>query len=478
VELSNLNQIFTSLHAKIRKCHMLSSSFITFFMDCLPAVGSVLRRPSPLGLVAVLRDCVAGGLRVCASRFDLTTGRLHVAACGLDAASGSWVGAVTASSAGRAWRVGAILGSVRVGRVCVGAGLVARTVRLVRGVGGGGGVGDHDRGGLAATKSDGGGLGGVRARAFGWRRRHAGVDCLGHGHDSRRRAVCGLVDVDRGSGRAGFFDGSGLIRLARVGRSNRADKRAGRWNTSDAVGDSRDVGLQNVSDGERGAVVSCSAVRVDGRAVGHERGQSLGHWVSAGRVDDRGRGSRNVRGRRLGWRTSALARGDSNDAGRQASLSLSSSSVSDRACCERSVSCSSFGGRVVLGRRRVTGRVRRLATAACGVHTTARVRRCAVTLAVRCGRVDRRLAMRRCWIDWRLAVTLAVRCGWVHGRFAVGVAVWCSWVHRRLAPDRAGGARRGRRPARVRVATGGIHWHRQRRAARSRPSRVRRRSLV
>ena len=233
-----------------------------------------------------------------------------------------------------------------------------------------------------------------------------------------------------------------------------------------------------MSDGERGAVVGCSAVSINGRAVGHERGQGLGHWVSAGRVDDRGRSARNVRGRRLDWRTSALAIGDSGDAGREASLGLRSRGVSDRACRECGVGSSSFGGRVVRGQRRVTGRVRRLATAACGVHTTARVRRCAVTLAVRCGRVDRRLAMRRCWIDWRLAVTLAVRCGWVHGRFAVGVAVWCSWVHRRLAPDRAGGARRGRRPARVRVATGGIHWHRQRRAARSRPSRVRRRSLV
>jgi hypothetical protein len=38
--------------------------------------------------------------------------------------------------------------------------------------------------------------------------------------------------------------------------------------------------------------------------------------------------------------------------------------------------------------------------------------------------------------------------------------VWCSWVHGRLAPDRAGG-RRGRRPARVRVATRGMHWHSQ-----------------
>jgi hypothetical protein len=450
-------------------------------------VGSVLRRPSPLRLVAVLSDSVAGRLRVGASRLGLTTSRLHVAAGGLDTASGSWVRVVAISSAGRGWRVGAIFGSVGVWRECVVAGVVARTVRLVGGVGGCGGVGDHDRGGLAVTKSDGGGLCGVRTRALGWCRRHAGVDGLGHGHDSRRRAVCGLVDVDRGSGRAGIFDGGGLLRLAGVGRSNRADKRAGRWNTSDAVGDGRDVGGQDVRDGERGAVVRCSAVRVDWRAVRHERGQSLGHWVSAGRVDDRGSSSRNVRGRRLSWSATALARSDGDDAGRKASLGLSSSRVSDRACCERGVSCSSFSDRVVLGRRRVASRMRRLAAgrvdtttwvrrlSACRVHTTARVRRLAVALAVRCSRVDRWLVVRRCWIDWRLAVGITVWCSWVRRRLAVGVTVRCSWVHRRLAPDRAG---RGRRPARVRVATSGMHWHGQRRAAGSRPSRVRGGSLV
>jgi len=457
-------------------------------------MGSVLCRPSPLRLVAVLRDSVAGRLRVGASRLDRTASGLHVAAGGLDAASGRWVRAVVASSTGRGWWVGAIAGSVGVGGVSVVAGVVARTVRLVRSVRGGGGVGDHDRGSLAVTKSDGGGLGSVRIRALGRRRRHAGVDCLSHGHDSRRRAVCGLVDVDRGSGRAGVFDGSCLLRLAGVGHSNRADKRAGRWNTSDAVGDGRDVGGQDVSDGERGAVVRFSAVRVDGRAVRYERCQSLGHGVSAGRVDDRGRSARNVRSRRLSWSASALARSDGDDAGCKASLGLSSSGISDRARCERSVSCSSFGGRVVLGRRRVASRVRRIATgrvdtttwmrrlSACRVHTTARVRRRAVTLAVRCSRIDRWLIVRRCWVDGRLAVRIAVRLAvrrsWVRRRLAVRVAVRCSWVHGRLAPDRARGARRGRRPARVRVATSGMHWHGQRRAARSRPSRVRGRSLV
>jgi hypothetical protein len=449
-------------------------------------VGSVLRRPSPLRLVAVLWDSVAGRLRVGASRLGLTTSRLHVAAGGLDAASGSWVRVVAIPSAGQGWRVGAIAGSVGVGRECVVAGVVARTVRLVGGVGGCGGVGDHDRGGLAVTKSDGGCLGGVRIRALGRCWRHAGVDSLGHGHDSCRRAVCGRVDVDRGSGRAGLFDGGGLLRLAGVGHNNRADKRAGRWNTSDAVGDGRYVRGQDVRDGERGAVVRCSAVRVDGRAVRHERGQSLGHWVSAGRVDDRGSSSRNVRGRRLSWSASTIA-SNGDDAGCKASLGLSSSRVSDRACRERGVSCSSFSDRVVLGRRRVASRMRRLAAgrvdtttwvrrlSACRVHTTARVRRLAVALAVRCSRVDGWLVVRRCWIDWRLAVGITVWCSWVRRRLAVGVAVWCSWVHGRLAPDRAG---RGRRPARVRVATSGMHWHGQRRAAGSRPSRVRGGSLV
>ena len=415
-----------------------------------------------------------------------------MAASGLYSTGGSWVGAMVASSAGRGWWVGAIAGSVRVGRVGAVAGVVVRAVWLVRGVGGGGGgsVGDHDCGGLAIAESDGGCLGGVRTGTLGRCGRHAGVDGFSHGHDGRRWAVCGLVDVDRGSGRAGVFGGSGLGRLAGVVHSHGADRRAGRWNTSDGVGDGRDVRGQDVSDGERGAVVSRSAVCVDGRAVRHERGQSLGHWVSASRVDDRGRGAWNVRGRRLSWSTSVLARCDSYDAGRKAGLGLSSGGVSHRACRERGVSCSSFGGSVVLGRRGVASRVRRLATgrvhtttwvrrlSTSGMNTAAWVRRLAVVFAVRCSRIDRWLTVRRCWVEWRLAVRLAVRGSRVDWRFAVGVAVRGSWVHRGLAPDRAGGAQRRRRPARVRVATSGIHWHSQRRAARSRPSRIGGRSLV
>jgi hypothetical protein len=442
------------------KCFQVRSSRSSY--DCSPVVGAILGRPAPLGLVAVFRDSVARRLRVGASRLGLTASRLHVAASGLDSASGSWVGAVVASSAGRGWRVGAIARSVRVRRVGAVARVVARTVRLVRGVCGSGSVGDHHRGGLAGTESDGGRLSGVRTRTVSRCKRHAGVDGLSHCHNSSRRAFCGLVDVDRSSGRASVLDGSGLARLAGVSHSHRADRRAGRWNTSDSVGNSRDVRGQDVSDGERGAVVSRSAVRVDGRAVRHERGQSLGHWVSAGRVDDGGRGAWNVRGRRLSGSTSVLARSDGHNASRKASLGLSPRGVSHRACRECGVSCCSFGGSVVLGWRGVTSRVRRLATgwvhtatwvrrlSACRIHTTAWVRRRAVTLAVWCSRIDRWLTVRRCWVNWRLAVRVAVRCG---------------WVHRRLAPDRAGGARGGRRPARVRVATSGIHWHSQRRAA-------------
>jgi hypothetical protein len=431
-------------HAKISKSQVLSS---------------VLGRPAPLRLVAVFRDSVAGRLRVGASRLGLTASWLHVAASGLDSASGSWVRAVVASSAGRGWRVGAIARSVRVGRVGAVARVVARTVRLVRSVSGGGGVRDHDCGGLAGTEGDGGCLGGVRTRTLSRCRRHAGVDGLSHSHGSSRRAFCGLVDVDRSSGWAGVLGGSGLAWLAGVSHSHSAYRRARRWNTSDGVSNSRDVRGQDVSDRERGAIVSRSAVRVDGRAVRHERGQSLGHWVSAGRVDDGGRSAWNVRGRRLGGSASVLARSDSYDASRKASLGFSSRCVSHRACRKCGVSCGRLGSSVVLGRRRVTSRVRRLATgrvhtttwvrrlSACRIHTSAWVRRFAVTLAVRRSRVDRRFTVRRCWVNWRLAVR---------------IAVWCSWVHRRLAPDRA---RRGRRPARVRVATSGIHWRSQRRAA-------------
>jgi len=127
-----------------KKFHMLSGSFVILFADCLPAVGAILRRPVPLRLVAVLWDSVARRLRVGASRLGLT-------------ARGCWVGAVVTPSAGRRWWVRAIVGSVRVGRVGAVAGVVARTVGLVRSVGGG--VGDHDCGGLTVAESDGGSFG-------------------------------------------------------------------------------------------------------------------------------------------------------------------------------------------------------------------------------------------------------------------------------------------------------------------------------
>jgi len=175
-----------------------------------------------------------------------------------------------------------------------------------------------------------------------------------------------------------------------------------------------------VSDRERGAVISRSAVRVDGRAVGHERGQGFSNWVSAGRVDDGGRSSWNVRSSRLGGSASMLARCNSYDAGRKARLGLGSRGVGYRARRKCGVGCRSFSSRMVLRRRRVARRVR-LSTR--GMHTTARVRR---LLTVRCSRVNRRLAVR-----------LAVRRGWIDWRLAVGVTVWCGWVHRRLAPDGA-----------------------------------------
>ena len=303
------------------------------------------------------------------------------------------------------------------------AGVVAGTARLMRSVGRGGCVGDHDCGGLTIAESDGGSFSGVRTRTLGRCRRHASVDGLSDSDDSGRRAIHGLVDVDRGGGRASTFDRSGLRRLAGVGHSSRVDWRAGRGNASDAVGHGRDVRGQDVSDGERGAVVGRSAVCVDWRAAGYERSQGLGHWESAGRVDDRGRSARNVRGRRLGWGTSVLARSDGDDAGSKASLSLGSRSVSDRACGECGVSCSSLRSRVVL---RWCGVASRMRLATCRVHTTTLVRRLAA-----CG-VDT-----TAWVR-RLAVRLAVRCGWVDRRLAVRLAVRRSRVNRGLAPDRAG----------------------------------------
>jgi len=208
--------------------HVLSNSFRALSVDRLPAVRAILRRPGPLRLVVVFWDSVAGGLRVGASRLGRTASRLHMAASGLDSASGCRVRAVVTSSA--------ILGPVGVGRVGAVAGVVARAIRLVRSVGGG--VRDHNRCSVAIAESNCGSFGGVRIRTFGRCRRHAGVDGLSNSRDSRRRAVRGLADVDSGSRRAGVF---GLSRLAGVAHSNRAHRRAGRWNTSNSVRDGRDV---------------------------------------------------------------------------------------------------------------------------------------------------------------------------------------------------------------------------------------------
>jgi len=186
-----------------------------------------------------------------------------------------------------------------------------------------------------------------------------------------------------------------------------------------------------VGDRERGAEVGCSAVRVYWRAVRYERGQGLGHWECAGRVDDRGRSAWNVRGCWLGRGASALARSDGYDASCKASLGLSSRGVSNRACGKCGVGRGSLSGRMVL---RWCGIASRTRLATCRVHTTTWVRRLAArgmnaTAWVRRLAVD--LAVRRGGIDrW-----LIVRCGRVDWRLAVGVAVRCSWVYWRLAPD-------------------------------------------
>jgi hypothetical protein len=121
------------------------------------------------------------------------------------------------------------------------------------------GVRDYHSGSLTISKGDGSSLSGVCAGAgagAGVRSglgRHASVHGLSDS-DVRgsRRAVGRLSEVNSGRRWAGAFNrshGGVLSGLVRVGLGDRADRCAWGRNSSDAVGDRRDVGGQHVSCG-------------------------------------------------------------------------------------------------------------------------------------------------------------------------------------------------------------------------------------
>jgi hypothetical protein len=119
------------------------------------------------------------------------------------------------------------------------------------------GVRDYHSGSLTISKGDGSGLSGVctgvGTGARGRLGRHARVHGLSDSDvRSSRRAVGRLGEINSGRRWAGAFDrshGCVLSWLILVGLIDRADRCARGRNSSDAVGNGRDVGGQHVSCG-------------------------------------------------------------------------------------------------------------------------------------------------------------------------------------------------------------------------------------
>jgi hypothetical protein len=118
------------------------------------------------------------------------------------------------------------------------------------------GVRDYHSGSLTISKGDGSGLSGVctgvGTGARGRLGRHARVHSLSDSDvRSSRRAVGGLGEIDGGRRWAGAFNrshGSVLSGLI-VGLGDRADRCTRGRNSSDTVGNGRDIGSQHVSRG-------------------------------------------------------------------------------------------------------------------------------------------------------------------------------------------------------------------------------------
>ena len=139
--------------------------------------------------------------------------------------------------------------------------------------------------------------------------------------------------------------------LSRSSRNDRADGLAGTRHSGDAVNLRCGVRSQDVSSGQRGAVVGGAALCEDRRAVRHELGQSLGDWVAGGRVDDRSCVAWDVGSCRLCRFAAVLARGHSNGAGGEGSGGVSTAGDSHRAGSDGGVCCGSLC--VVLWRLRL-----------------------------------------------------------------------------------------------------------------------------
>jgi hypothetical protein len=156
---------------------------------------------------------------------------------------------------------------------------------------------------------------------------------------------------------------------------------------------------QDVSGGQRGAVVGRSTLCEDRRAVRHELGQSLGDRIGLRRINDRGSVAWDVGGCRLCRLATVLARGHGDHAGGEASCGVSATGDSHRAGSDGGVCCGSLS--MVLRRLR-------LATgwpATSWVRSTSRID---WRVTVCPSGINRRLLVRRGGMSWGLAVSCGI----------------------------------------------------------------------
>lgn len=201
--------------------------------------------------------------------------------------------------------------------------------------------------------------------------------------------------------------------------ADRADRLARTRHSGDAVNLRCGVSSQDVSGGQRGAVVGRSTLCEDRRAVRHELGESLGDRIGLCRVDDRGSVTRDVGGCRLCRLAAVLARGHGNNAGGEGGRGVSATGDSHGAGGDGGVCCGSL--RVVLWRLR-------LATGGPGASRVRSTSGIDWRFTVSPSGIDRGFAVRLGGMSWRLAMRFRGM-GW-------GLAVSSSGIDRRLAPAR------------------------------------------
>ena len=335
-----------------------------------------------------------------ASRLGLATSRLHVTARHV-ATGRLWAGGVATTSASR---VRTVVVAVASGEWRVRS--MAMTGRCM-----GSSVSDNYSCGLAITKCDCGSLSGavtsvgVRARAGGRLGWHTSIHSLSDSN-VRNRAAGRLFRGDHRSVLSGSSRNDRGV-LSRSSRNDRADRLARGWNSGNAVGLRCGVRGQDVSSGQRGAVVGGAALCEDRRAVRHELGQGLSDRVAGGRVDDRGCVAWDMGSCRLCRLTAVLTRGHSNGAGGEGSGGVSTAGDSHGAGRDSGVCCGSL--RVVLWWLRFDagGPASSWVRSASGIDWRLTMRLSGINrgFSMRLGGMSWRLTVRLRGMEWRLVVS-------------------------------------------------------------------------